>query len=536
MPARARVCGRRRQRLATAGATATVAPFMIGSEPVLARGAADAAGPAEGLGARASNVLRRWPVASIFVVCVVLAIVSVLVLPWVPSSDPYAWISWGQEVASHVVGTKIQLSFGGGPSWKPFPVVFTSLFGFFGNAGPGMWLVVSRAASLLALVGIFRLGRRFGGNVAGVLAVIALCFTQDAVFYMARGTSEPIVAATTVWAIDRHLSGSQRLAYLLLFLGALNRPEFSPIVFLYAVYLWVQVPDSRPLAIALLVLVPIFWLVPPGIVSGNFLQAGTAAAGGKGSPGSAFGELKSSVGQMTTPVLVLAAVGFGLAYMRRNWTLIWLGVAAILWSLMVALMTQAFYGLPRYLLPADIIGCVMAALAVVWLAELAAERIPNIRAHTRQATAVAVAVGALLLAATLPWTISRGKMMVTQVGAATASGTFQHDLFVAVDRLGGKRRLFVCKLSYVSINHTAASMLAWKLKIDLVKVRPLMVSQGYVFVGPHATDLGRPPPILSAGIDRVRLVTASGQWRVYAVSRRVSSQYGQAGSLCPGHV
>jgi hypothetical protein len=350
---------------------------------------------------------------------------------------------------------------------------------------------------------------------------------------MARGTSEPVVAAITVWAIDRHLDGAKRAAYFLLFLGALNRPEFTPILFLYGVWLWVTEPDTRTraYAVVLLVLVPIFWTFPPGIVNGDFLQAKNAAAGGKGSPGTAFAELKSSAGQLTDGILLLAAVGFGLAWLRRNRTLLWLGAAAILWAVMVALITQFFYGLPRYLLPASVIACVFAALTVVWLAEMAAARVP---AGARKA--VGLAVGAAVVAVTLPWSIDRGKVMVTQVQQATASGTYQHDLFTAVDRLGGKSKIFVCHLSYVAINHTAASMLAWKLKVDLFKVRPLMVSQGYVFVGPHVSDLGHPPPILSADVDNVRLVETSGAWRVYAVSRRVTSRYGQAGSLCPGHI
>jgi hypothetical protein len=477
-------------------------------------------------------------VTSIIIVCFLLAVLSVLILPWVPSSDPYAWISWGQEFASHFIGPRIGLSYGGGPSFKPFPIVLTSAFGFFGSAAPGLWLVVVRTASLLALAGIFRVARRFGGTPAGILAALALCLTQDAVFYMARGTSEPIVAACTVWAIECHLMGRRRIAYGVLFVGALNRPEFSPILLLYAISLWVAEPDTRTraYAVALLVLVPILWTVPAGIVNGDLLQAAHAAQGGKGSPGSAFAELKSSAGQFTDPVLLLAAIGFVLACVKRNATLIALGTIAILWSLMVALMTQFFYGLPRYLLPAEVIGCVMAALAVVWIAEAIGERIPGVKEHPRRARWTALAAGVAILALTLPWTIDRGKMMVLQTQEATASGTYQHDLFVAVDRLGGKKRLFVCPISYVAINHTAASMLAWKLQVKLVRVRPLMVSQGYVFVGPHVSDLGHPPPIVSDHVDNVRLVTTSGAWKVYAVSRAHSSKYGPAGSLCPGHV
>jgi hypothetical protein len=507
---------------------------MIGSEPVAERRAADSTGPREGPSARTINVLRERPLAWIFVSCVILAIISVLVLPWVPSSDPYAWISWGQEIAHHFVGHHIGVSFEGGPSFKPFPVIFTSIFGFFGNAGPSLWLIVSRTGSLLALVGTYRLGRRFAGPWAGVLAALALCFTQDAVFYMARGTSEPVVAAVTVWAIELHLLGRRRLTYFVLFLGALNRPEFSPIIFLYAVYLWFVEPDTRTriYLVVLLVAVPLAWTVPPGIVNGDFLQAKNAAAGGQGSPGSAYGELKSAVGLMTTPVLALSIVGFVIACLKRHTTLIWLGVAAIAWSLMVAIMTQLFYGLPRYLLPAEMIACLMAGLAVVWIAQYLTKRIPQVGGRT----AVALGIGAAIIALTLPWTITRGKMMVTQTQEATQSSYFQNHLFSAVDRVGGRKAVLVCPISYVSINHTVASMLAWKLQVKLTRIRPLMVSQGYVFVGPHASDLGHPPPILSANVDNVRLVLTDGPWKVYAVSRAKTTVNGRAGSLCPGVV
>src|SRR5437763_14055732 len=114
-----------------------------------------------------------------------LALISVLVISWVPSSDPWAWIDWGQEISS----SHISLSLAGGPSWKPFPVVFTTVFGLFGHAAPDMWLVVARTAGLLALLAAFRLGRRFGGVLAGIVTVIALCFVHDALFYFARGAS-----------------------------------------------------------------------------------------------------------------------------------------------------------------------------------------------------------------------------------------------------------------------------------------------------------------------------------------------------------
>ncbi len=170
----------------------------------------------------------------------------------------------------------------GGPSWKPFPVFFTTIFGLFGNAGPDLWLLLVRTIGLLALYGAFRLGRRFGGVPAGVIAAIALLLLQDYLRYMARGTSEPLVLASVLWAIELHFAGHRRWAYVLIVLGALNRPELFAFVGLYAIYLWITDHGSRPLAVAGLLLIPFGWLVPPWINTGNAFQANSAALGGQG--------------------------------------------------------------------------------------------------------------------------------------------------------------------------------------------------------------------------------------------------------------
>ena len=51
-----------------------------------------------------------------------------------------------------------------GPSWKPFPVVFTTPLAPLGDAAPALWLVVARAGGLLALAGAFALATRLGGR------------------------------------------------------------------------------------------------------------------------------------------------------------------------------------------------------------------------------------------------------------------------------------------------------------------------------------------------------------------------------------
>jgi hypothetical protein len=463
------------------------------------------------------------PVVAALGGCFALALISVLVLSWVPSSDPWAWIDWGQEVASRVATPRIAFALAGGPSWKPFPVVFTSIFGLFGGAGPTLWLLLTRTAGLLALVAAFRLGRRLAGPMAGIVAVIALCLAQDWLFYLARGASEPVVASLTLWAIDRHLSGSPRLAYVLAFLATLNRPEFSPLLALYALYLWLRVPGSRPLAVVLPALVPVAWLLPPWVISGNPLQASTAALAGKGSPGSALGELRSSVSLMTAPTLALAAIGLAFAWRRRERVLLWLGAGAIAWALMEAIITQVAYGLPRYLLPAGAIACLLAGVGVVRLAELGRGGAARSRLPASGAGWPAVALGTLVLALTLPWTIPRADGLARQARDADLAAHFQQRLFAAVDRAGGRRAVLPCRSSYVAVNHSLASVLAWKLRVPLRRVRPLMAGTGFVFSAPRNRDTGRVPPIVHVSADRVRTVARAQPWTVLEVTRASAS-------------
>jgi hypothetical protein len=494
---------------------------MIGSEQAAPPGESGAPAAPAAPAATERGWLKDNSIPYLIVGAFVLALISVLVIDWVPSSDPWAWIDWGQEITS----SHISLSLAGGPSWKPFPVVFTTIFGLFGHAAPDMWLVVTRTAGLLAIAGMFRLGRRFGGVLAGIVAVIALCFVQDALFYFARGASEPVVAALTVWAIDRHLAGSRRLTYVLIFLATMNRPEFSAFLGLYAIYLWFRVPGSRPLAVIGLVLVPIAWLGGPYVISGNAFQAGNAALGGTGSPGGAIPELRSASGLMSVPTLVLAAIGLAFAWVRRETVLLWLAGGAVLWALMVAIMTQVAYGLPRYLLPAGMVACVLAGVGVARIAEWVGERLggPRIGGAGGDGGAGGEAgvrlsyIGAAVVvcALTLPWSITRVDNIALQGGQANQAAYYQHRLFTAVDRIGGRLAVVPCKTSQVTVNHSLASVLAWKLQVPERRVHPSMRATGYVFSAPRNHNTGTTPPI--AHNRAVRTVLSLPPWTVLLV-------------------
>ena len=145
-----------------------------------------------------------------------LAAISAAVLPTVPSYDPWSWIVWGKEV------TDPHLSFvvSGGPSWKPLPFLFTTVYGPFDSAAPTLWVITARAGGLLGLVAAWRLANRFTGGgwagaVAAILAMVGIVLTQDWFYYFLRGTSEVVLIGVSLWAIDRLLDGRKVQAYLL---------------------------------------------------------------------------------------------------------------------------------------------------------------------------------------------------------------------------------------------------------------------------------------------------------------------------------
>jgi hypothetical protein len=139
--------------------------------------------------------------------CIGLALIAQTALPSLPSYDPFSWIIWGHELAHQLVGPHLQFVIRGGPSWKPLPVLFTTIFGFIGHDQLTLWIVFSRAVGLYGLYLAFVIGARLGaterwragGPVAGVLAAVAVAMMLDWIHFMFRATSEPltVTAAST---------------------------------------------------------------------------------------------------------------------------------------------------------------------------------------------------------------------------------------------------------------------------------------------------------------------------------------------------
>jgi hypothetical protein len=154
----------------------------------------------------------------------VLAALSLLI-PSTPSYDPWAWLVWGREIIH------LNLHTTGGPTWKPLPVIFTTIFALFGNASPDLWLVFARAGALMAVAMTFKVTWRIMRDLvaavgedglgalrigvvpvlfAATVAAASLVNSRGFVTDNALGYSEGLMTALVLIALDRHLDGARR--------------------------------------------------------------------------------------------------------------------------------------------------------------------------------------------------------------------------------------------------------------------------------------------------------------------------------------
>jgi hypothetical protein len=449
-------------------------------------------------------------------VCVALAALSAAVLPTVPSYDPWAWISWGREV----VDPHLSFAISGGPSWKPLPVFpFTTVYALFGSAAaPTLWVITARAGGLLGLVAAYRLAGRLVGTpgwacvTAGLLAAGGVVVTQEWFYEMFRGTSEPMLIACALWAIDRHLEGRYGWAFVLGVATGLIRPEVWPLLIVYAAWLWFRQPRLRVLLVLGLFSVPFFWFVPPWIGSHQWFLAAEHAKEYNGQLGSNpfLTVLRRGVDVQTIPVLVfgLVAVAFAWFGKPRDWLTLALGGGALVWWIVVVGMTLDGYpGLERFYLPAAGIACVLAGVGIVRVAQLV----------SGGRVAVAFAVIAALVAVTIPFTGGRVNEARRQERIASQAVTRLDQMTAAVAAVGGHSRVFPCKTSFAAVNHGVQTPLAYKLHVTLGRVGTSMRHQGVMFVGPHDTIDGIAAPI-KADLTGRQLLATVGAWRVYRVT------------------
>ena len=294
--------------------------------------------------------------------CLGLAVLSLLVLQ-VTAFDPTAWLIWGREI---IHGS---LSMQAGPSWKPFPVVFTTIFALFGStAAPLLWLVVARTGGFFAVVMMWRVARRMGGTAAGWIAAIGMLLATHFLFNVMRGDSEGMLVAFALVAFELHLAGRMRAAFVLGLVCGLIRPEVWIVLAVYGLWLLRRDRSQALLVLGGGALVIAAWFVPDYLATGNLFRGAERArhpvAGSAGDTSFPFG-LTFVYATIALVWPLYAGAAYSIVRARRERDLNRLGLAAAAGVILVtvaALAQVGFTGNLRYLtLAAAFIGLLGAA-------------------------------------------------------------------------------------------------------------------------------------------------------------------------------
>ncbi len=467
-----------------------------------------------------------------------------LLLPSTPSYDPWAWLIWGREIVH------VSLHTVGGPSWKPLPVLFTTVFAAFGRAAPDLWLVLARAGALMAAASAFlvafRLTRRVTRGspafalLAGAIATASLINSRGFISDNALGYSEGLAVALVLIAVERHLDGARRQAFVVGFFAALDRPEVWLVWVPYGAFLFWKDAGARKLVPALFALIPALWFLPELWGSGHLLRGVTRAQHPRAnSPAFSNCPFCTEFGQhgwrtvwsrVKLPALAAAvAAGVGLVWgqgaprsERRAMVALLALVAAGFGSwIVIALETQAgFSGNDRYLALGAALVSVGGGVAWGWGAG-------SVRALARRFVNASIpgAAAPLLAAAALvafpPWL---GGSIVNVGRTRRALGyqaELRQDLGRAVARFGGRASILRC--GGVMTEGFQVPMLAWALDvpIDRVQAPPGSTQQPgpapNVIFQTRATRSSAMLPVLGAWAPvRYTLVTHVRTFRVYS--------------------
>ena len=422
---------------------------------------------------------RSW--RGLLVGCVVLAALAHL-LPAGPTYDPWAWIIWGREITEWDLDTRT------GPSWKPLPVLFTTPFALAGDtAAPELWLVVAHAGGLLAFAFTYRLAARLAGWPAGLIAAAGLILADEFIRNFARGNSEGLLVGLCLWAIERHLDGRRRDAFLLGVAAGLLRPELWPFLLVYGLFLMWTDPRARLLVVGCGALTLALWFVPEQVGSGDFLRAAERAR--EPNPDSAafadhpFVEtFRRSGAVLMAPLLVGAVIALVRAWSVGDRIRLSLGAVAAALMIAVAAMTEAgFAGNLRYVaLPAALV-CVLAGAGCVELVRDAGKRFGRARA---------MALAALLLAAAAPFVVAGVDKLAFDLDVVRAESELYDRLPPIVAKAGGSEALLRCGPVYAPPFEVQA--VAWAMHLHSAQVGIFASPPGTVLAG-HFSALGHDP-------------------------------------------
>lgn len=448
--------------------------------------------------ARASR-LRPPPnvLAGVAGIAVLVGLSLLLVRP-APSYDPWSWLLWGRELAHGMLDTRE------GPAFKPLPVAVTALLAPTGGLAPILWVALVRISAVVALVLAFRAARRLAGGsrAAGLVAVVGVTLCGGFLGTAAAGAETPLLLALGLGAAEAWRRDRYAIVIACALGCALLRVETWPFVALAGLALWQREPRLRPALAGAAAVVPVAWIVPELIGSGEPLRsAGRARVPNEGQPAladvPALAALREAVRLPLWPLwagVVVLAVD---ARRTRNLAALVPAAAGVAWVLIVAAMAElGFSGEARYSLAGAALVSISGAVGLVGGA-----RAPG----RRWLLGLGVA---LLAVATIPRLAGLEDLRERQA----YQWALAVDLEAGIGASGGREAVLACGRPYVGPRR--GPLLAYRLDVHKRVVEPDEPPSPPGIVFRSALDEGGPvEPEVPAGFELVARTGAWESWR-----------------------
>jgi hypothetical protein len=410
-----------------------------------------------------------------------------------PGYDAFGWLVWGRQVLHWDLNTD------GAPSWKPLPFLFTLPYALAGRSDMWLWSVTAVAGTFAGVLFAGRIAYRLSGPaperpwapwVAAALAGFGVLGIDGYFKQIVIANSDPIVVTLCLAAIDAHLSRRPRLAFAMLVLASLGRPEVWVFTALYAAWAWWSGRPMRVFTLLGLALIPAWWFVIPALTSKSWFNAGDLALRTVNPVnvihGSRFSGVISRFSSLYgLPVQLAALAGVAMAIARRDRQTLVLAGAVCLWvAIEIGFALHGWSAAPRYMFePAAVMG-VIAASAIGRLLAFRPQRPWVLRW-------VGVLASAALALALIPTARERARTTRAVITVASDSGKKLDRLQAVIAREGGIKRIRACGSPSTLVGFQSA--LAWVFGMNVGKVgykpgRDIRRGRAVVVFKPH--DLG----------------------------------------------
>jgi hypothetical protein len=398
-------------------------------------------------------------------------VVAIVLVVWArtrPGYDPYGWLVWGYQTIH------LNLNLGGAPSWKPLPLLLTAPFALFGHYELWLWMFASVATSLSGCVFAARIAYRLVGTddgdkrpaiVAAVFAGAGLLGIENYMHIVLSVQSDPMITTLFLAAWDAYLSGHERLAFVVGCVAGLGRPEVWSTLAPFTVWLWIKRPDTRKLLVGGWLVILFGWFGIPTITNHRpFLAEQLALRSPRAPKGNKLVAEFHRFTELTyLPIQLGAILALVVAWMRRNYLVLLVGLSAIAWFLLEeALVLKGLPGQPRYVFEPASLEIVLAGIALGWLL-IEVKRASRTRLRIGAAVLAIALVGPMVPAAVARLRFERHDLSHERGRTKVInwlSGTINH--------LGGARAIRAC--GHPVTNTEYASLLAYLTKLNVGNV------------------------------------------------------------------